>query len=321
MKPAPKEPETDEGQDGELQGAERTRSGGKREGEGWRDPASGFAAGFSQDFALERHFLLAEPMPLCYTYTVPSHTDMRTHLHKATRRGFTLIELMVVIAILMSLMGISAYVILSHKNDGDIAKTKSNIKQLGTALDEFKDKNGGYPSDKTAESIEEKMRDEGHGDLTGDDSNAYLRQLFASRKAPLEDEKLFYAYTTMGICTEVESTKLGPDETLKAGENGFSYVLYVDGSERKPVIKGEALLIASTGDGKINSGDKVLFDAESYKGEAVVYRAGNGNVDTLTLSADPNDKAIGEVDDPASLFPGKRKREPKDFIVLPPLEG
>ena len=211
----------------------------------------------------------------------------------------------------------------SLEQDGAIAKTRSNIRQLGIALDIFKDKNGGYPCDKTAKFIEERMMGEGHGDLTGDNSNAYLRQLFASRKAPLkgEDGRLFYAYSTMGICTEVESTKLGPDETLKAGENGFSYVLYVDGNERKPVIKGEALLIASTGNGKINSGDKVLFDAVSYKGEAIVYRAGNGNVDTLPLSADPNDKAIGEVDDPSRLFPGKRKREPKDFIVLPPLEG
>ena len=56
---------------------------------------------------------------------------MKTTLRTSARRGFTLIELMVVIAILMSLMGIPAFVILQHKDDGEITKSVNNIKSLG----------------------------------------------------------------------------------------------------------------------------------------------------------------------------------------------
>ena len=125
---------------------------------------------------------------------------MKTTLRTSARRGFTLIELMVVIAILMSLMGISAFVILQHKDDGEITKSVNNIKSLGQELENFKTDRKSYPCDRTADKLMEDNEGVDFGDLTGDSANCYLRQVLLNNSGV--DEKIFYAFNVDGRFTE-----------------------------------------------------------------------------------------------------------------------
>lgn len=62
------------------------------------------------------------------------------------KRGFTLIEIMVVIAILALLAALVAPKIIGRSDDAKIADTKVQIKNIETALKLYKLDNGNYPS-------------------------------------------------------------------------------------------------------------------------------------------------------------------------------
>ena len=106
-------------------------------------------------------------------------------------KGFTLIELMVVIAILAALAAIGYGPIIDHMNDGDRQMASSNLKSLHTVLQGFKTDHGSFPCDATAERLQEEKPDLNFGSLTGDNSNAYFRQVYYS--ASNVSEKPFFA--------------------------------------------------------------------------------------------------------------------------------
>lgn len=65
---------------------------------------------------------------------------------KLSERGFTLIELMVVIVILGILAGLVVPKLVGRKDDAMIVKAKADIEALGTALDLYKLDNDFYPT-------------------------------------------------------------------------------------------------------------------------------------------------------------------------------
>lgn len=65
---------------------------------------------------------------------------------RMNNRGFTLIEIMVVIAILALLAALVAPKIIGRSDDAKIADAKVQIKNLETALKLYKLDNGAYPS-------------------------------------------------------------------------------------------------------------------------------------------------------------------------------
>ena len=148
-------------------------------------------------------------------------------LKKTCKGGFTLIELMVVIAILATLASIGYGPILDHMNDGDRQKANSNLKQVFTLLQQFKMDNGSYPCDATADRLQEDD-DRNFGDLKGDHSNAYFRQLYY--KSGVESEKPFYAkLSAPGLNIQKEGDeKLADGKALAPGENAMSYVMRRD---------------------------------------------------------------------------------------------
>ena len=137
-------------------------------------------------------FLSCNDAPIMLTCFRRSNSFMKTPILKKTGKGgFTLIELMVVIAILATLASIGYGPILDHMNDGDRQKANTNLKSVFTLLQQFKMDNGTYPCDATGETLQESNADRDFGDLKGDHSNAYFRQLFF--KSGVESEKPFFA--------------------------------------------------------------------------------------------------------------------------------
>ena len=110
-------------------------------------------------------------------------------IHKKIRKGFTLVELLVVIAIMASLGAVGYVGVLAFMNAGDKQAAGTNMKQVGTALTNFKRSNGSFPCDQTVSRTEKSAGS--YGDLQGDTANDYFRQLFAKRDAIAESN--FYA--------------------------------------------------------------------------------------------------------------------------------
>jgi prepilin-type N-terminal cleavage/methylation domain-containing protein len=148
---------------------------------------------------------------------------MKTNLK--IRRGFTLVELLVVIVIIAALAGLTAPQVIKMKKKGDLAEATNNAKQLGLAFMQFDTDIGGYPDDDTIQTLEDITGEQPTRTLTGNSSNAYFRQFIEA--GIVESEQPFFAKTSY--------TKSKPDdltkgvEALKGGECGFGYVMKSQG--------------------------------------------------------------------------------------------
>ena len=252
---------------------------------------------------------------------------MKTSITKQNRKGgFTLIELMVVIAILASLAAIGYGPIIDHMNDGERQKANSNLKSVFTMLQQFKMDNGAFPCDATADRLQEENPDNDFGELKGNNSNAYFRQLFY--KNGVESEKPFFAkvsISTLNVAKEGDD-KIANGQALRAGENAMSYVLRRDpmGENMKIAVNKSnvPLALCSVYPSKTPySGDKVVFDMASFRGHMFVLSS-DGSVsdrgDDLVESETGED--MGELKKDKQLFPeNKRGRSTaQDHLVLTP---
>lgn len=70
--------------------------------------------------------------------------------HARSRAGFTLLEIMVVIAIIGLLMGLVAVAVSRQSGAGRIADCRARIEQFALLLESYKDRTGDYPSAKLA---------------------------------------------------------------------------------------------------------------------------------------------------------------------------
>ena len=71
---------------------------------------------------------------------------MSEKIHRSNQRGFTLIELMVVIAILALLGGIVAPQVMNKLKEARPQKAQIDIERIGLALDMYAVQNGQYPT-------------------------------------------------------------------------------------------------------------------------------------------------------------------------------
>lgn len=182
------------------------------------------------------------------------------------RKGFTLVELLVVISIIAVLAGIAVPLILRAQKEGKKIKAIANAKSVAAGLMSFKDERGGYPSASTREILEQ----DGIDYLPeGKSSNAYLAQLIVTNT--IDSEKSFFADGVLGA-REGDDIKGSADKLLERGECGFSYIMAEDEKPLRDASSYTPLIIAPVREG----GDNPTFDGDPF-GDKYVMGLADGS--------------------------------------------
>jgi general secretion pathway protein G len=126
-----------------------------------------------------------------------------------SRRGFTLLELIVVIIVLGLLAGLVAPQIIGRVSEARSTTAKTQIELIGVALDNYRLDNGGYPSTQQGlEALRTKP--------TGGPAPLNWRGPYLKKAVPLDPWKRPYIYRSPG-----ESNPTGYD-LLSLGRDGKS---------------------------------------------------------------------------------------------------
>ena len=109
------------------------------------------------------------------------------------RRGFTLVELLVVIVIIASLAALSVPMIMGQVKKAAKAEAISNSKQIGIAMFEFESEYGSFPDAGTLADLVLAFPTPAVTGLAGADSNGYFKQLLHA--GIVQSEEIFFAKT------------------------------------------------------------------------------------------------------------------------------
>ena len=205
---------------------------------------------------------------------------MKTNNRKL--RGFTLVELLVVIVIIAALAGLSAPMILRQRKAADRTEAINNAKQIGLALLEFDQEFGGFPDDDTAESVADATGSSLN--LSGGKSNDYFRQLIAFG---IQSEDIFFCKTAY---TRKPDKVITGTSALEAGEVGFGYIM-LSGKvgQNTSGNPGRSVLAAPL----LNAAEDWTFDGDPYGDKAVLLRLDN-SVEAPLIRAKDNKISIGD---------------------------
>lgn len=247
-------------------------------------------------------------------------------IKKNRKGGFTLIELMVVIAILAALASIGYGPIIDHMNDGDRQKASSNLKSLHTILQQFKTDNGSYPCDATADRLMEDKPDYNFGELKGDSANAYFRQVYYT-SSNVSEKPFFAKINSNGLTISAEGDeKLANGAALSRGENAMAYVVRKNSEDptiKDGVTKSNAplALCGVYPSRSPYSGTDVKFDNSSFRGHVFVLSC-DGSVKDLEkeIEEDENDDTKANLANGKNLFPETKKGRStaEQYMVLSP---
>lgn len=189
-------------------------------------------------------------------------------------RGFTLVELLVVIVIIAALAGLTAPMVMRQRKKADQTEAVNNAREIHKALFEFDVEYGSFPDKDTQNQVKE-ATESPLAQSGGNYSNDYFRQLLAQG---LGNEKMFYAKTA-------ESKK--PDDifntankALAPGEVGFGYVL--DNNTAFSTSNNTSIPIVVT---PLAKGSTENFDPEPFDKKAVILRIdGSATSETINVN-------------------------------------
>lgn len=181
------------------------------------------------------------------------------------RRGFTLVELLVVIVIIAALAGLTAPMVIRQRKKADQTEAVNNARQIGFALFEFETAYGSFPDSTTAPTVTENTGTT----LTfgGTTANDYFRQLIAAEVT--QSESMFYAKTA--FTKKPDNVFNTTADALENGEVGFGYLLNTNtafstaGNPARPIVAAPLLFPFQSGQ----------FDLDLYDSKAVVLRIDN----------------------------------------------
>lgn len=175
-------------------------------------------------------------------------------------RGFTLVELLVVIVIIAALAGLAAPMVMSQRKKADLIQATSNAKNIGIAMLDFENNYGSFPDSTTAAQV---TANTGSAlNLTGTNANSFFKQLIASGIA--QSEEMFYAKASYTLKPDNVFTQ--DADALKNGECGFGYIM--NGTVGFSTAGNPARPIVCTPFTSALSGN--AFDPDLYDFKAVV---------------------------------------------------
>jgi prepilin-type N-terminal cleavage/methylation domain-containing protein len=198
-------------------------------------------------------------------------------------RGFTLVELLVVIVIIAALAGLTAPMVIRQRKKADQTEAVNNARQIGFGMFEFETEYGSFPGDSTGVIVNGNTQ----STLTYStaDSNGYFRQLLGAGYT--QSENMFYAKVPGSL---KPNGNIQGNEAVAAKECGFGYIisgasgLSTGGNSARPYVVTP--LLGTSGD---------QFDVNPFDGKAVVLRIDN-SVSSLQISPDKT----------VNLSPGKK---------------
>jgi prepilin-type N-terminal cleavage/methylation domain-containing protein len=180
------------------------------------------------------------------------------------RRGFTLVELLVVIVIIAALAGLTAPMVIRQRKKADQTEAVSNSRQIGLCLFEFETEYGNFPDDDTAQVVASNTE---ITVSTGNDANAKFRQLI--RAGIAQSETMFYA---KAVYTKKPDNSFNNDsKALENGEVGFSLMMK-SGGKGLSAAGNPSRPICATPFTQQLSGE---FDYDMYDGKAVILKLDN----------------------------------------------
>lgn len=181
------------------------------------------------------------------------------------RRGFTLVELLVVIVIIAALAGLTAPMVIRQRKKADQTEAVNNARQIGIALFEFETEYGSFPDNTTAETV---ATNTDTTKVSGDSANDRFRQLIRSGIA--QSESIFYSKTSY---TKKPDGVFNDDtQALAAGEVGFGLMEKADGSGLSTAGNPSRPVVMTPFDQGLSS---EKFDYDMYDGKAVVLKLDN----------------------------------------------
>lgn len=205
------------------------------------------------------------------------------------RRGFTLVEMLVVIGLIVVLMGIATPVILNRLKEGNKIEAMNNGRQVESLLRDFSNKFGSFPDATTAANALERgyytEGDKRYPRIAEPKSaNDFLRQLnFLSTKGNPLESKIFYANMSdaSGATTKKEENlNAQTPAILPPGTLGFAYVMRVDPEEENSLrgLRSDSSsslpVLVTPVDGKGILKDFKFVAEGPLGGEAVVIQVG-----------------------------------------------
>lgn len=180
------------------------------------------------------------------------------------RRGFTLVELLVVIVIIAALAGLTAPMVIRQRKKADQTEAVNNGRQIGLALFEFETEYGSFPDKDTAEAVANNTETTVS---SGEDANSKFRQLI--RAGIAQSETMFYAKT---VYTKKPDNSFATDtNALENGEVGFGIMMKADGKGLSASGNPSRPICATPFTQNLNG----EFDFEMYDGKAVVLKLDN----------------------------------------------
>ena len=181
------------------------------------------------------------------------------------RRGFTLVELLVVIVIIAALAGLTAPMVIRQRKKADQTEAVNNARQIGLALFEFETAYGSFPDQTTATEV--RNATETVLSLGTANSNDYFRQLIAAEVC--QSEAMFYAKSA--YTKKPDNVFNTAQNALEKGEVGFGYIMNTNtafstaGNPARPIVAAPLKYPFETG----------KFDTDMYDYKAVVLRIDN----------------------------------------------
>lgn len=225
---------------------------------------------------------------------------MKTRTNNSSRRsGFTLVELLVVISIIVVLSGLATPVAVRALNHADQVTGINNARNIKGALDLFaSDFDGTYPSDQTAIELAELNEEvsasspsgklEGKWELkpkrlgsvtdTSKTSDDYFSQLIGRG---LDNEQLFYMKS---FRRDFQLTRSNSDGVFDSGENVWGYT-----KNLQPTSSGHIPIIY---DNPVSTGENPRFSKKTWNGKIIVARLNNS---TQMLQIGGQDRNSGTV--------------------------